>query len=60
MQDNVLNSRAKVHAHLVQVEGESASLDDLRSGNAGNLLDLSDRRLAEVFTNEYLPRMTQA
>ncbi len=40
---------------MLQVEGKSASLDDLRSGKAGELLDLSDPRLAEVFTNELLP-----
>ena len=39
----------------MQVEGSSASLDDLRLGKAGDLLALSDPRLADIFTNEYLP-----
>lgn len=36
------------------VSGVSASLDDLRSGNAGNTLEASDLNLEEMFTNAYL------
>lgn len=36
------------------VLGISASLDDLRSGNAGTILNASDLNLEEIFTNAYL------
>lgn len=44
----------------MQVEGRSATLDELRSGKVGDLIELGDPRLAEVFTNEYLPGGRQA
>jgi len=37
------------------VEGISASLDDLRRGNAGERIPRSSINAADLFTNDFLP-----